>query len=91
VLDDGCIVSTAENNYMEGRQMTFGTPPDPSYEKASQENEARIRVEDTGGMQAAQQAQRSKDEVASQAREASSEVQQAGSFLDRIMGWFRRN
>ena len=70
--------------------MTYGTPPDPSYEKARLENEARIRVENTEGMQAARQAQRGTDEVTWQARQASSEVQQARSFLDRITGWFRR-
>ena len=70
--------------------MTYGTPPDPSYEKARLENEARMRVENTEGVQAARQAQAGKNEVAWQARQASSEVQRAGSFLDRITGWFRR-
>ena len=70
--------------------MTYQTPPDPSYEKARLENEARRRVENTEGVQAARQAQRGKDDVVWQAQHAMGDVKQAGSFLDRIAGWFKR-
>jgi hypothetical protein len=70
--------------------MTYGTVPDPDAEAARLKNEARSAAEETPAMQAVRQGQAAKADAEWQAKQTIGSASDAGSFLDRIAGWFRR-